>query len=49
MPTSDIYKGDKKFRDAVNTADDELRNFKDGNYEYDSIKDGGEGKWVRKR
>lgn len=49
VPTSDIYKGDKKFRDAVNTADDELRNFKDGNYKYDSIKDGGEGKWIKKR
>lgn len=39
---------DKETADAYTRANDELWDFHSGDYEYDSIKDGGEGKWVKK-
>lgn len=35
LPKSDIYKGDKKFRDAINKAEQELRHYNNGDYEYE--------------
>ena len=40
---------DKEIGDAYSRANDELWDYDNGDYEYDSIKDGGEGKWKKRK
>jgi hypothetical protein len=47
-PKTDRYFGDGTY-DRMNNMYDERDAFLNGDYEYDSIKDGGEGKWKRKK
>ena len=34
VPKSDIYKGDAKFKDAINKGESEIRHYRNGDYEY---------------
>ena len=45
----EFFNGNVDAAQAYRNADDEVKNWKRGNYKYDSIKDGGEGKWIKKR
>ena len=45
----EFFQGNDAAAQAYRNADDEVKNWKKGNYKYDSIKDGGEGKWIKKR